>query len=95
MTLVQLPGDCPGKDKVRALRSNHLSDVTLDVVECEEQLTSSIVIDQAWVFRDDYFIVKDQEHNLYTSVEVNSRASQSMNNVLMIISCSGCVLQKV
>lgn len=69
MTLVKLPGESPGK--VRTLRSNHLSDVTLDVVECEEQLAPSIVIDQAWVFRDDYFIVKDQDHNLYTSVEVN------------------------
>ena len=57
---------------MRTLRSNHLSDVTLDVVECESQPTSAIVIEQAWVFRDDYFIVKDQDHNLYAAVEVSN-----------------------
>ena len=58
-------------DRVRTIRSNHLSNNIVHVVEEEikDDDNDKMKISQAWVFHDDIFIVKSQDKTLYCSVE--------------------------
>ena len=64
--------DQPASDRVRTIRSNHLSNNIVHVVEedvSEENSREKMKISKAWVFHDDIFIIKSQDKTLYTSVE--------------------------
>ena len=62
-------GQSDEDDRVRTIRSNHLSNNIVHVVEEEikDDDTEKMKISQAWVFHDDIFIVKSQDKTLYCS----------------------------